>query len=60
MSKVAFDYAFAITLLIFLLRFFLAVGDGANVFLKIVSDAKAAKDITDVIDETKPKNRLAL
>ncbi len=57
MSKVAFDYAFAITLLIFLLRFFLAVGDGANVFLKIVSDAKAAKDITDVIDETKAQEQ---
>jgi ABC-type bacteriocin/lantibiotic exporter with double-glycine peptidase domain len=56
-SKTAFDYAFAVTLLIFLLRFFLAVGDAANVFLKIVSDAKAAEDITDVIDETKAQEQ---
>lgn len=51
-SKAAFDYAFAVTLLIFLLRFFLAVGDAANVFLKILSDAKAAEDISEVIDES--------
>jgi ABC-type multidrug transport system fused ATPase/permease subunit len=50
LSRAAFDYAFAITLLIFLLRFFLAVGDAVNVFLRIVSDAKAAQDVTEVID----------
>ena len=59
-SKQAFDYAFAVTLLIFLLRFFLAVGDAANVFLKIVSDAKAAEDITDVIDEAKAQEQTLL
>lgn len=59
-SKTAFDYAFAVTLLIFLLRFFLAVGDAANVFLKIVSDAKAAEDITDVIDEAKAQQQTLL
>lgn len=59
-SKTAFDYAFAVTLLIFLLRFFLAVGDAANVFLKIVSDAKAAEDITAVIDETKAQEQTLL
>lgn len=56
-NRAAFDYAFAVTLLIFLLRFFLAVGDAANVFLKIVSDAKAAEDITEVIDETKAQEQ---
>jgi ABC-type multidrug transport system fused ATPase/permease subunit len=49
LSGRAFDYAFAITLLIFLLRFFLAVGDAANVFLRIVTDAKAAQDITGLL-----------
>ena len=56
-SKAAFDYAFAVTLLIFLLRFFLAVGDAANVFLKIISDAKAAQDITEVLDEKKAQEQ---
>jgi ABC-type bacteriocin/lantibiotic exporter with double-glycine peptidase domain len=48
-SKAAFNYAFAVTLLIFLLRFFLAVGDAMNVFLKIISDAKSAQDITNIV-----------
>jgi ABC-type multidrug transport system fused ATPase/permease subunit len=50
-SRIAFDYAFAITLLIFLLRFFLAVGDATNVFLKILSDAKSAQDITQIVHD---------
>lgn len=49
-SKTAFDYAFAVTLLIFLMRFFLAMGEAVNVFLKIVSDAKTAQDISEVIE----------
>ncbi|MFY8001005.1 MAG: ABC transporter ATP-binding protein [Candidatus Kapaibacteriota bacterium] len=48
-SKSAFNYAFAVTLLIFLMRFFLAVGDATNVFLKIISDAKSAQDITQIV-----------
>lgn len=48
-NKAAFDYAFAVTLLIFLLRFFLAVGDAVNVFLKIISDSKSAQDITEIV-----------
>lgn len=48
-NRIAFDYAFAVTLLIFLLRFFLAVGDAVNVFLKIISDFKSAQDITEIV-----------
>lgn len=51
LSKTAFDYTFAVTLLIFLLRFFMAVGEGVSVFLKIVSDAKSAQDITTIVQE---------
>ncbi len=59
-NKIAFDYAFAVTLLIFLLRFFLAVGDTVNVFLKVLSDAKSAQDITDVVhDRYASKGNLA-
>ncbi len=48
-SKTSFNYPFAVTLLIFLMRFFLAVGDAMNVFLKIISDAKSAQDITEIV-----------
>jgi ABC-type bacteriocin/lantibiotic exporter with double-glycine peptidase domain len=54
-SRAAFDYAFAVTLLILLLRFFLAVGDMANVGLKVFSDAKSAQDITEIV--TSPVGR---
>jgi ABC-type multidrug transport system fused ATPase/permease subunit len=47
-NRTAFNYAFAVTLLIFLLRFFLALGDATNVFLKIISDAKSAQDISTI------------
>jgi ABC-type multidrug transport system fused ATPase/permease subunit len=58
-NKVAFDYAFAVTLLIFLLRFFLAVGDAINVFLKIISDSKSAQDITEIVHTRFNKNTSA-
>jgi ABC-type bacteriocin/lantibiotic exporter with double-glycine peptidase domain len=54
-SRAAFDYAFAVTLLILLLRFFLAVGDMVNVGLKVFSDAKSAQDITEIV--TSPVGR---
>ncbi len=44
-----FDYAFAVTLLIFLMRFFMAIGEAVNVFVKIVSDTKVGQDITEII-----------
>lgn len=50
LSRTAFDYAFAVTLLIFLMRFFLAIGEALNMTLKAVSDMKAARDISEVID----------
>lgn len=63
-SKTAFNYAFAVTLLIFLMRFFLAVGDATNVFLKIISDAKSAQDISTIVYEhsqmTQPEKKTTL
>ncbi|MCU0425062.1 MAG: ABC transporter ATP-binding protein/permease [Candidatus Kapabacteria bacterium] len=50
LSRSAFDYAFAVTLLIFLMRFFLAIGEALNMTLKGVSDLKAARDISEVIE----------
>ncbi|MCS6807714.1 MAG: ABC transporter ATP-binding protein, partial [Bacteroidota bacterium] len=51
LSRTAFNYAFAVTLLIFLMRFFLALGDATNVLLKIISDAKSVQDISDIVYE---------
>jgi ABC-type multidrug transport system fused ATPase/permease subunit len=44
-----FDYAFAVTLLIFLIRFFMAMGEALNIFLKIISDTKSGQDISEII-----------
>ena len=52
-QKTAFDYAFAVTLLLLLLRFFMSVGEGANVLLRLISDAKSAQDITEVTEITR-------
>ncbi|TAE23146.1 MAG: ABC transporter ATP-binding protein [Candidatus Kapaibacterium sp.] len=49
LSGAAFNYAFAVTLLIFLMRFFMAIGEAVNVFVKIVSDTKAGQDISEII-----------
>lgn len=53
LQKTAFDYAFAVTLLLLLLRFFMSVGEGANVLLRLISDAKSAQDITEVTEITR-------
>ncbi len=44
------DYAFAATLLVFLMRLLPTIGECANVFMKIISDAKAGKDVLEVIE----------
>ncbi len=50
LNNTSFDYAFAVTLLLILLRFFMSLGDSANVFIKIVSEAKAIQDISSITD----------
>jgi ABC-type multidrug transport system fused ATPase/permease subunit len=50
LSGEAFNYAFAVTLLIFLMRFFMAIGEAVNVFVKIISDTKAGQDISEIIE----------
>lgn len=45
------DIAFVITMTIFLMRFFPVVGQGLNVLMKIISDAKAGRDVTEIIGE---------
>lgn len=45
------DIAFVVTMTIFLMRFFPVVGQGLNVLMKIISDAKAGRDVTEIIGE---------
>jgi ABC-type bacteriocin/lantibiotic exporter with double-glycine peptidase domain len=41
--------AFIVTMIIYLMRFFPTVGDGAQLLFKIVSDAKSGKDVTAIL-----------
>ena len=42
--------AFIMTIIVYLMRFFPTVGQGVNLLMKIVSDAKSGKDITAILD----------
>ena len=44
------EIAFIVTTLAFLLRFFPAVGQALNLFLRFITDAKAASDVTNILD----------
>lgn len=41
--------AFIVTTIVYLMRFFPTVGDGAHLLFKIVSDAKSGKDVTTLL-----------
>lgn len=44
------NFAFVFSIVLFLLRFFPIVGQGLNIFMRLISDAKAGRDVTDVIN----------
>ncbi len=44
------DFVFVVTIVLFLMRFFPAVGQCLTLSLKIIADAKAAKDVTSVVE----------
>lgn len=44
------EIAFVFTTLAFLLRFFPAIGQALNLFLRFITDAKAASDVTHILD----------
>ena len=43
------DFAFAVTIVIFMLRFFPVVGQTLNIALRVVSDARAGRDVTRLV-----------
>ena len=42
-------FAFIVTMILYLMRFFPTVGEGAQLLFKIVSDAKSGKDVTAML-----------
>lgn len=46
--------AFIVTMIVYMMRFFPTVGDGAHLLFKIVSDAKSGKDVTAMLDIRAP------
>lgn len=45
------DFAFAVTIVIFMLRFFPVVGQTLNIALRVVSDARAGRDVTRFVQQ---------
>jgi ABC-type multidrug transport system fused ATPase/permease subunit len=43
------DFGFAVTLVIFLMRFFPVVGQTLSVALRVVADARAGRDVTELV-----------
>jgi len=53
------NLAFITTMIVYLMRFFPTVGQGINLLMKIASDAKSGKDITEILgteQSTEPVN----
>jgi ABC-type multidrug transport system fused ATPase/permease subunit len=51
--------SFIVTMIVYLMRFFPTVGQGVNLLMKIVSDAKSGKDVTEILN-TQPANQTNL
>jgi len=49
------NFVFIITMILFLMRFFPVVGQGLNVLMRLISDAKAARDVIEIIDSQQGK-----
>lgn len=45
------DFAFTVTLVVFMLRFFPVVGQTLNIALRVVSDARAGRDVTRFVQQ---------
>lgn len=56
-SAKGIDFVFVITIILFLLRFFPIVGQALNVLLRLISDAKAVKDVTQIIGSQGVKSK---
>jgi len=51
MSRLELDLPFVVTIIILLMRFFPIVGQGLNLALRVVADARAGRDVTQIIDD---------
>jgi ABC-type multidrug transport system fused ATPase/permease subunit len=58
-SKLSLDLPFITTIIILLMRFFPTVGQGLNLALRVIADARAGRDVTQIIDEYEQVPKLA-
>jgi len=50
-DMLSLDLPFIATIVILLMRFFPTVGQGLNLALRVIADARAGRDVTQIIDE---------
>jgi ABC-type multidrug transport system fused ATPase/permease subunit len=50
-GRISLDLPFITTIVILLLRFFPIAGQGLNLALRVIADARAGRDVTKIIDE---------
>jgi ABC-type bacteriocin/lantibiotic exporter with double-glycine peptidase domain len=50
-NKLSLDLPFIVTMVILLMRFFPTVGQGLNLALRVIADARAGRDVTQIISE---------
>jgi ABC-type bacteriocin/lantibiotic exporter with double-glycine peptidase domain len=50
-GSLSVDLPFLVTVIILLMRFFPTVGQGLNLALRVIADARAGRDITQIIDQ---------
>ncbi|MBS0286834.1 MAG: ABC transporter ATP-binding protein [Proteobacteria bacterium] len=55
-SSSGVNFAFVVTMILFLMRFFPVVGQALNVLMRLIADAKAARDVIEMVGY-QPKNQ---
>lgn len=59
-ERFSLDLPFLVTIIILLMRFFPVVGQGLNLALRVIADARAGRDVTQIISEYQGRSRPAL
>jgi ABC-type bacteriocin/lantibiotic exporter with double-glycine peptidase domain len=57
-DRFSLDLPFLVTMIILLMRFFPIVGQGLNLALRVIADARAGRDVTQIIGQYQDVSRL--
>lgn len=57
-ASFSLDLPFLVTMIILLMRFFPIVGQGLNLALRVIADARAGRDVTQIIGEYQGRSRV--